>query len=62
MGDRHDELIVMKTEKADIACFDVNTCKYKEFKAKKGATTTLSKEGDFVYVNEKKVVNKLKIR
>ncbi len=59
---RKDELVVMKTDKADIACFDVNTCKYKEFKAKKGAITTLSEDGEHVYVYEKKVVSKLKTR
>jgi outer membrane protein assembly factor BamB len=59
---RDNELVVMKTDKADIACFDVNTCKYKEFKAKKGAITSLSKDGEHVYVYEKKVVTKLKTR
>ena len=59
---RDNELVVMKTDKADIACFDVNTCKYKEFKAKKGAVTSLSKDGEHVYVYEKKVVTKLKTR
>lgn len=59
---RDNELVVMKTDKADIACFNVNTCKYKEFKAKKGAVTSLSKDGEHVYVYEKKVVTKLKTR
>jgi outer membrane protein assembly factor BamB len=59
---RDNELVVMKTDKADIACFDVNTCKYKEFKAKKGAVTSLSEDGEHVYVYEKKVMTKLKTR
>jgi hypothetical protein len=50
----------MKTEGADIAAFDLNTCKFLEFKARKGATTTLSREGDFVYVYENKTVSKVK--
>ena len=60
--DMHNELVIMKTAKADIACFDLNTCKYKEFKAKTGSTTTLSKDGEFVYVYEKNRVTKLKTR
>ncbi len=52
-------ILVMKTPKADIGTFDLNTCKYKDFKARKGATTTLTNEGDFVYVFEKRTVTKL---
>jgi len=52
-------ILVMKTPKADIGTFDLNTCKYKDFKARKGATTTLTNEGDFVYVYEKRTVTKL---
>ena len=58
--DRFDNILMMKTEGADIAAFDLNTCKYLEFKARKGATTTLSTEGKFVYVYENKTVTKLK--
>jgi len=60
--ERVDELVIMKTDKADIACFDVNTCKYKEFKAKTGATTTLTADGHYIYVYEKNTVTKLKTR
>ncbi|MBN2173522.1 MAG: PQQ-binding-like beta-propeller repeat protein [Bacteroidales bacterium] len=62
LEDRHEELVIMKTDKADIACFDLHTCNYKEFKAKTGSTTTLSKDGEFVYVYEKNTVTKLKTR
>ncbi len=62
LEERVDELVIMKTDKADIACFDVNTCKYKEFKAKTGSTTTLTNDGEFVYVYEKNTVTKLKTR
>jgi hypothetical protein len=50
----------MKTDKADIASFDLDSGKYKEFKAKTGATTTLTTEGKFVYIYEDKVVTKVK--
>lgn len=57
-GDR----MILKTEKADIACFDLDDCTYKEFKAKNGATTTMSTDGNFVYVYEKKTVTKVGTR
>ena len=59
LEDRVDNILVMKTDKADIGTFDLNTCKYKDFKARTGALTTLSRDGNFVYVYEKKVVTKL---
>lgn len=60
LEDRVDNIVVMKTEKADIGTFDLNTGKYKDFKARTGAITTLSRDGNFVYVYEKKLVTKLK--
>ncbi|MCD4735340.1 MAG: PQQ-binding-like beta-propeller repeat protein [Bacteroidales bacterium] len=62
LEDRVDDLVIMKTSKADIAAFDLNNCSYKEFKAKKGAVTTMSKDGKYVYVYENKVVSKVKTR
>ncbi|MCD4665032.1 MAG: hypothetical protein K8R68_07145 [Bacteroidales bacterium] len=62
LEDRIDNIVIMKTDKSDIAAFDLNTCKYKYFKAKSGATTTLSKGGEFVYVYEKKTISKVKTR
>jgi outer membrane protein assembly factor BamB len=62
LEDRIDDILVMKTDKADIGTFDLNTCKYKDFKARTGATTTLSRDGNFVYVYEKKTVTKLSTR
>lgn len=58
--DRHDNFVIMKTEGADIACFDLNSCSYLEFKARKDATTTLNYGGEFVYVYENKTVTKVK--
>lgn len=59
LEDRVGNILVMKTDKADIGTFDLNTCKYKDFKARTGALTTLSRDGNYVYVYEKKVVTKL---
>ncbi len=55
-----DNILIMKTEKADIASFDLDSGKFKEFKAKTGATTTLTTDGKFVYVYEEKAVTKVK--
>ncbi len=60
LEDRVDNIVIMKTEKADIGTFDLNTGNYKDFKARTGAITTLSRDGNFVYVYEKKLVTKLK--
>ncbi|MFY9153810.1 MAG: PQQ-binding-like beta-propeller repeat protein [Prolixibacteraceae bacterium] len=59
LEDRVGNILVMKTDKADIGTFDLNTCVYKDFKARTGASTTLSRDGNYVYVYEKKVVTKL---
>ncbi len=60
--DRIDDIVIMKTDKADIAAFDLNTCAYKEFKAKKDAGTSLTLDGEHVFVYENKVVTKVKTR
>ena len=55
-----NNIIIMKTDKADIACFNLDSeCEFTEFKAKKGATTTLSLDADYVYVYENKLVTKV---
>lgn len=59
---REGNIVIMETEKSDIACFDLNTCKYEEFNNKKSASSTLSQDGNFVYVYEKKTVKKLMTR
>jgi hypothetical protein len=59
LEEQKGELLVLKTDKADIAVYDMNTLKYKEFKAKTGAVTDLTEDAKFVYVYEKKVVTKL---
>ncbi|GAB4319323.1 MAG: hypothetical protein Kow00127_11560 [Bacteroidales bacterium] len=60
--ERHDDLVIMQTPKSDLAAFDLDNCKYKEFKAKTGAGTSLTKDGEHLFVYEKKVVTKLKTR
>jgi len=55
-----DNILIMKTDKADIASFDLDSGKFKEFKAKTGASTTLTTDGKFVYIYEDKVVTKVK--
>lgn len=57
-GDR----MILKTAKADIACFDLDNCTYKEFKARTGAVTSMSTDGNFVYVYDKKNVTKVATR
>lgn len=60
LEDRFDNIVIMKTTGADIAAFDLDTNKYLEFKARKGASTTLTTDGKFVYVYENKTVTKVK--
>ncbi|MBL7951084.1 MAG: PQQ-binding-like beta-propeller repeat protein [Flavobacteriales bacterium] len=57
-GDR----MILKTAGADIACFDLDNCTFKEFKARNGAITSMSTDGNFVYVYEKKTVTKVGTR
>lgn len=57
-GDR----LIMKTAKADIACFNLNDCTFQEYRARKDAITTLSTDGNYVYVYDKKNVTKLATR
>lgn len=57
-GDR----MILKTAKSDIACFDLDNCTFKEFKARTGAVTSMSTDGNFVYVYDKKNVTKVGTR
>ncbi|HPI86235.1 MAG TPA: PQQ-binding-like beta-propeller repeat protein [Bacteroidales bacterium] len=60
LEDVFDNILIMKTEKADIASFNLDTGVFKEFKAKTGASTTLTTDGKFVYIYEDKVFTKVK--
>lgn len=57
-GDR----LIMKTAKADIACFNLNDCTFQEYRARNEATTSMSTDGNFVYVYDKRNVIKLATR
>ena len=59
LEDVNGDRMILKTEKADIACFNLNDCTYKEFKARNGAITEMSTDGKFVYVYDKKNVTKV---
>lgn len=56
------DIMIMKTAKADIAAFDLNDASFTEFKARKGATTFLSRTADYVYIYEKKKMKKVKTK
>lgn len=45
---------MLQTDKSDIACFDLVVCTFKQFNARKGASSGMSAEGNFVYVYDKK--------
>ena len=47
-----DRTMALATKNSDIAVYDVGTCKYKSFDARKGATTYMSNDGLNVYVFE----------
>lgn len=51
--------LLFERENSDVAAYDVETCKYKYYDARKGSTSKLSDDGKFVYVWEKKSISKL---
>ncbi len=57
--DRYEDMLIMKTDKSDIAAFNLNDCSHKVFNARKGASSSLSLDGKYVYVYETKEVTKL---
>ncbi len=55
-----DDMVLMKTDKDDVAVYDLSTMEYTMYDAKKGAQTWLEREdAKYVYVYEKKKVTKL---
>jgi outer membrane protein assembly factor BamB len=62
LEDHEGDRMILKTEGADIACFDLDDCTFKQFKARMGAITSMSTDGSFVYVYEKKKVTKVGTR
>jgi stringent starvation protein B len=58
-----DNILVLETDKADVAAFDVNDkCKYWSYNAKKNSSSVLTTDGDHLYVYEKNTVTRLKTR
>ncbi|HNQ12289.1 MAG TPA: PQQ-binding-like beta-propeller repeat protein [Bacteroidia bacterium] len=55
----YGKTLLMQTEKSDIAAYDVETCKYKDYNARKGSSAKLSNDGMSVYVWERKTISKL---
>lgn len=62
LEDYKGDYLIMKTDGADIACFDLKDCTFKQFNARKGASIALTEEAEYVYVYEKKDVTKLKVK
>jgi outer membrane protein assembly factor BamB len=60
LRDQVGNIALMQTEKEDIAAFDLESCKYLAYNARKGAMNTLTNDGQYVYVYEKKDVTKVK--
>lgn len=56
-------MLVLETDKSDIAVFDVaDKCKYLAYNAKKGSSTELTSDGEHVYVYEKKTISRLRTK
>ena len=62
LEDVNGDRMILKTDKSDIACFNLENCSFKEFKARTGAITEMSIDGAFVYVYDKKNVTKVATR
>ncbi|HKL02745.1 MAG TPA: PQQ-binding-like beta-propeller repeat protein, partial [Cryomorphaceae bacterium] len=58
--DFHENILILETDKNDIAAFDVaDKCKFWAYNAKKGSGNSLTTDGKHVYVYEKKTVSRL---
>ncbi len=56
-------ILILETPVQDIAAFDVaDNCKYWKYNARKESSSSLTNDGTYVYVMEKKSVTKLKTR
>ena len=56
---KYDNVLLMQTERSDFAAFDIETCIYKDFNAKKNSINRLSEDGKYVYLWEKKTIAKI---
>lgn len=60
IADYFNNILVLETPKNDIAAFDVaDNCKFWSYNARKGAGSTLTTDGEHVYVYEKKTITRL---
>ena len=57
---RYGDMVLLETERDDIAAFDLKDCSFKQYNNRAGAINQLSYNGAFVYVYDKKDVLKLK--
>lgn len=57
--DEVDNKLIMKTDKDDIACYNLDNVTYKQYNNKNGAVTELSRDSKYAYVYVKKNVIKL---
>ncbi len=62
VSEQEDNILLMVTPKNDFAAFNLEDCSYREYNAKKNSQQSLSEDGRFVWVYEKKDVTKLKVR
>ena len=53
-------IVLMETDKQDVASFDLETCKFMTYDARRDALNFLTNDGQYVYVYEKKDVTKVK--
>jgi hypothetical protein len=51
--------LLFQRDNDDIAAYDVETCNYKMYNARKGSVSKLSDDGMYVYIWEKKTISKL---
>lgn len=56
MGD----IVLVETSGQDVASFDLGSCRYLSYNARRDAQNTLTNDGQFVYVYEKRDVTKLR--
>ncbi len=55
----YGKTLLFQRENDDFAAYDVETCKYKAYNAKKGSISKLTNDGLHVYAWEKKTISKL---
>lgn len=54
------DYVLMQTDGEDIAAFDLNTCKFLQFNARRESVSELTSDGEYVYIFEKKDVTKVR--